>query len=75
MDTGNDPNNRYVTTYFRSTFDVADKSQIASLSLRLLYDDGAAVYLNGTEIVRANLAADANYTRLANSTRAQDTEN
>ncbi len=72
---GNNPNNRYVTTYFRTTFDVPDKDQIASLALRMLYDDGAAVYLNGTEIARANLVADATYSRLANSSRGQDTEN
>ncbi len=48
---------KYITTYFRRTFTVTDPSQIAALTLRLLRDDGAVVYLNGTEVVRSNLPA------------------
>ena len=45
------------TAYFRSTFGVADLSAVDSLSLQLVYDDAAAVYVNGTEVVRTdNLA-------------------
>ena len=46
---------KYVTTYFRRAFSVSDPAAIASLTLRLLRDDGAAVYLNGTEVFRSNL--------------------
>lgn len=45
----------HVTTYFRHRFEVADPSTLAELSLALLRDDGAAVYLNGTEVFRTNL--------------------
>ena len=38
------------TTYFRHSFDVADPATVASLSLDLLYDDGAVVYLNGQRV-------------------------
>jgi hypothetical protein len=48
---------KYITTYFRHTFQVADPALIASLSLKLLVDDGAVVYLNGEEVVRKNLPA------------------
>lgn len=59
-------NNKYITTYFRHTFQVADPTQIASLSLKLLADDGAVIYLNGEEIVRKNLPlGDINHLTLA----------
>jgi hypothetical protein len=47
--------NKYITTYFRHSFEVADPRKIATLELGLLVDDGAVVYLNGVEIVRQNL--------------------
>jgi len=38
---GPDANNKYVTSYFRRTFNVANPAALASLTLRLLRDDGA----------------------------------
>lgn len=43
------------TYYFRQRIDVPDPSVLTDLRLDLLADDGAAVYVNGTEVVRANL--------------------
>ena len=37
------------------TFTVANPATLAALTLRLVRDDGAVVYLNGTEIVRSNM--------------------
>ncbi len=71
---GND-NNRYVTTYFRTTFQVDDPTQIKGLIAQLIYDDGAAVYLNGSEVLRVDLAAGATYDQLATVLRGQDVEN
>jgi S1-C subfamily serine protease/thiol-disulfide isomerase/thioredoxin/tetratricopeptide (TPR) repeat protein len=51
-----------LTTYFRSTFDVADPSQVRDLALALSFDDGVAVYLNGQEVVRWNLLVGADHT-------------
>ena len=51
---GTNPTNRFITTYFRHAFNVANPSY-ASLSLELLRDDGAVVYLNGREILRDNM--------------------
>ena len=48
---------KYLTTYFRRTFTVDEPASIGALSVRLLRDDGAIVYLNGTEVVRSNLPA------------------
>jgi len=52
---GPNANNKYITTYFRRSFDVPDASAYAALKLRLLRDDGAVVYLNGAEVVRSNM--------------------
>ena len=50
---GPDANNKYVTTYFRHTFDVPDPTAISALTLELMRDDGAVVYLNGQELLRS----------------------
>lgn len=54
-----DPNQsgtqKNITTYFQTTFDVTDAAEYTSLTMELLRDDGAVVYLNGTEIVRSNM--------------------
>jgi hypothetical protein len=52
---GPDPNAKHITTYFRRTFSVADPSAFPALTLRVLRDDGAVVYLNGTEVFRTNM--------------------
>lgn len=52
---GSSGTNKHITTYFRHSFQVVDPAAFQSLTLRLLVDDGAVVYLNGTEIVRRNL--------------------
>ena len=46
-----------LTVYMRLTFEVDDPSLYDSLDLALYRDDGAAVYLNGTEVLRSNLPA------------------
>ena len=52
---GNDPNRKPLTVYARRTFTAGVVDDVQSLRLRLLVDDGAAVYLNGTELTRFNL--------------------
>ena len=65
---GADPNLKHPTTYFRTGFTVADPAQVIQLDLSLLRDDGAVVYLNGTEIWRSNMPAGSiTYTTLASS--------
>jgi hypothetical protein len=46
-----------ITTYFRRTFSVLDPSSVGSLALRILSDDGAVVYVNGSEVFRTNMPA------------------
>ncbi len=53
---GPDSSNKYITTYFRTSFFIPDPSVAADgLTLSLLRDDGAVVYLNGTEVFRSNM--------------------
>ncbi|HEX2749890.1 MAG TPA: CotH kinase family protein, partial [Verrucomicrobiales bacterium] len=64
------------TSYFRNTFTLADVSQVASLPGEVTYDDGAVVYVNGTEVLRTpNLAAGAGHTDYADFNGAATTEN
>lgn len=57
---------KYITTYFRKSFTVADAAAFTGLNLRVLRDDGVVVYLNGTEIYRNNLPTGTiSYTTLA----------
>jgi hypothetical protein len=63
---GTNSSNKYITTYFRKTFTVQDKSALSGLTLKLLRDDGAVVYINGTEVYRNNMPSGTiGYTTLA----------
>ena len=53
---GSNANNKFVTTYFRRTFSVSSPSSVTALNLNLIRDDGAVVYVNGTEVFRNNMA-------------------
>jgi len=52
---GGDLDHKYITTYFRHHFRLEDAWRYSSLTLRLLRDDGAVVYLNGQELRRSNM--------------------
>jgi hypothetical protein len=65
----------FITTYFRHTFTVPDPARYTDLTLRLNRDDGAAVYLNGTEIARDLLNPDALFSDPATGTVGGATEN
>ena len=73
---GPDPNAKYVTTYFRHSFEVTDPAEFVCLRLSLLRDDGAVVYLNGAEIGRSNMPDGAiDYLTHASSAVASTEEN
>jgi hypothetical protein len=46
---------KYVTTYFRKAFNVSDPAALRNVTLRIRRDDGAVVYVNGTEVYRTSL--------------------
>ena len=51
---------RNATTYFRTTVEIANPGSFSWFVVKLKYDDGAAVYVNGAEAVRTdNLPAGA----------------
>ncbi|HEY6228870.1 MAG TPA: lamin tail domain-containing protein, partial [Verrucomicrobiae bacterium] len=52
---GSDANNKWVSSYYRRAFSVANKSSITNLLLRLKRDDGAIVYINGFEVCRSSI--------------------
>ncbi len=52
---GANANNKHLAYYFRQRFVVAEPTTISGLALRVLRDDGAAAYLNGTIVFRDGL--------------------
>jgi hypothetical protein len=69
---GPDPNNKYITTYFRQAMVASNVASFQSITLNLERDDGAIIYLNGTELGRFNMPTGAvNYLTFA-SANAQD---
>ena len=63
---GDDPDNKYPTTYLRHTFEVEDAAQYDSLVFNTLFDDGVIVYVNGVEAYRLNMPSGAvDYNTLA----------
>jgi len=54
---GPSSSSKYITTYFRTSFTVADLGSITSLTLNVRRDDGIVVYLNGVEVGRSNMGA------------------
>lgn len=59
IDFGPSSSAKYITTWFRHTFQVDDASSIAAAVLGLIRDDGAVVYLNGREVFRSNMPSGA----------------
>jgi hypothetical protein len=52
---GSNPSAKPMTVYVRTTFNAGTVSGVTGITARLLVDDGAVIYLNGTEVYRFNL--------------------
>src|SRR5688500_2466041 len=52
---GPDPQNKYITTYFRKAISVTNPAVFSSVAGSIKRDDGAIVYVNGVEVYRSNL--------------------
>jgi hypothetical protein len=50
---------KFITTYLRTRFTVENAAAVEQLLLELVRDDGAAVFLNGVEVLRSNLPSGA----------------
>jgi hypothetical protein len=65
---GPNPNDRFITTYFRQTFTPPNPASLTTLRLRVIRDDGAIVFINGAEVWRNNMPAGAvNFQTLAST--------
>jgi hypothetical protein len=53
----NDMLNNYTTVFLRKTFVVTNASLIGGLALRAQYDDGFKVWINGVNVLNANMSA------------------
>ena len=68
------PNNSTPTFYFRKKFTVTNASEISSLRLQAVRDDGLVVYLNGVELFRENIApGPVAFTDYANAAASEST--
>ncbi|MCX7986617.1 MAG: CotH kinase family protein [Bacteroidales bacterium] len=64
---GPDVNNKYPTYYFRNKFTYDTTLQLNSLKMRIKYDDGAVVYINGIRRFVINFSSDSvTYSTYAN---------
>ena len=60
---------RNATTFFRKTdVLVADPTAFENFTLNYVFDDGIAIYINGVEVVRENLATNAAFDEFATAT-------
>lgn len=65
---GPSSSSKYITTYFRKTFTLANAGQFFGYRIRIKRDDGAVVFANGTEAERLNMPLGTiGYTTLAPS--------
>lgn len=72
---GPNSGNKYTTTYFRKTINVVNPQQFSHLELNMVRDDGAVVYINGTEVWRSNMPGGAiNYNTFADGVIAWPNE-
>jgi acid phosphatase type 7 len=70
---GGNPASKYVTTYFRTTLNIADLTIFSGIRLNTYLDDGAVIYVNGTEVARSNMPAGSPaYATLASGTAAEN---
>ncbi len=51
------PGAHFITSYYRHTFNVINPADYVDLTLTVLRDDGAVVYINGKEVFRNNMPA------------------
>jgi|GEM_PF-274335 len=65
---------KYPAIYFRTNMDIADTSLYDSVRFSVIMDDGAVMYVNGTEVWRHNMPAGTiSYTTLTPNTIAENT--
>lgn len=71
---GSNASNKIPSYFFRQSFNIDDVTKYSELNLKMVIDDGAVVYLNGTEIWRYNMgtATPIKFTDLATAATADE---
>jgi hypothetical protein len=64
----------HVTNYFRRTFTITDVSEITGLTLHLMRDDGAAIWINGVLAATSNMPGTWDYSIVASANVAGGSE-
>ena len=62
---GSNPENKYITTYFRKSVSIPDISLYNTVRINAYIDDGAVIYINGTEVARMNIKGNPTASTLA----------
>jgi len=52
---GGNTDNKYITTYFRTSFIIPNKDLFSFYRIKAYLDDGMVVYVNGIEVCRTNI--------------------
>ncbi|MBL0136776.1 MAG: metallophosphoesterase [Chitinophagaceae bacterium] len=52
---GGNANSKFITTYFRKSISIPDINIYGTIRLNMYIDDGAVIYVNGTEVARTNM--------------------
>ena len=52
---GGNSSQKHITTYYRRQFNVTDAATVLSAEVQIRRDDGAVLYLNGTEVGRSSM--------------------
>jgi hypothetical protein len=74
LDFGGNSNNKIISYYFRNKFELNGPIP-PGMTLRMIVDDGAIVYLNGTELLRYNMpTSNVNFSTLATASISGATE-
>jgi len=72
----NDMRSNYTTVFFRAKFVVTNRAEIVGLNLEALYDDGFKVWINGRNVLNANIASgEVPFTGTAGPAREDGTYN
>lgn len=70
---GTSSSKKYITTYFRKTFNLADPTIYSNYTLNVKRDDGVVIYINDVEVYRNNMPTGSiAYNTLASSACSDD---
>ncbi len=64
---GPNSSSKYIAYYYRHYFDITNAASFSSVTFNLRRDDGAVVYLNGTNVYRENMPATVTHTSTAST--------